>query len=127
MKRLTIIAAVAAVAVLAPALARAYGDFKIPGGGVYCGLDSLAKPYKLLCWRAKTGFVISMSPTGRAYETTSRHYKRFYEDSSPTLRVGHSRSYGNVFLCKMASDGLTCRNYRKHGWFIGRTRGWRKF
>jgi len=126
-KRVAVVGAVAALAVLVPALARAYGDFKIPGGGVYCGLNSLAKPYMMVCWRARTGFVVSMSPIGRVVVTTSRHYKRFYEDSSPTLRIGHTRSYGNSFLCSMARDGLTCKNYRKHGWFMGRTRGWRTF
>jgi hypothetical protein len=119
------VAAVAAVgAALVPGLA--YGDFKQPGGGVYCG-PSRTVPIGLLCWRSKTGFTVKMNATGPVVTDTIRLNRNLYEDAAPPLRVGRKWRFRDSFFCSMAKAGLTCKNRSKHGWFMGRTKGYRIF
>jgi hypothetical protein len=115
---------VAALAALMPALAR--GDFKLPGGGVYCSLNR-GVPEVLTCWRAKTGLTLAMSARGPAAFNTLRSNRNTFEDFAPPLRIGRTWSFRSLFTCKMASDGLTCKNRSKHGWFMGRTAKYRLF
>ena len=125
MKRVfLLVVIVAGSAALMPALAR--GDFKQPGGGVYCGLNH-GVPEVLTCWRSKTGLTLAMSSRGRASFATLRSNRNTFEDFAPPLRVGHTWTFKSLFTCKMALNGLTCKNRSKHGWFMGRTAKYRLF
>jgi hypothetical protein len=115
---------VAVLAALAPALAR--GDFKQPGGGVYCALQRLT-PEALQCWRSRTGLTLVMQGRGRPSFDTLRRSRNFFEDSAPPLRIGHTWRFKRLFTCTMADKGLTCKNTAGHGWFMGRTDGYRVF
>ena len=119
-----VVGMVAALAALMPALAR--GDFKQPGGGVYCALNR-GVPEVLTCWRAKTGLTLAMTWRSRASFDTLRANRNTFEDFAPALRVGHTWSFRSLFTCKMAANGLTCKNRAKHGWFMGRTDKYRIF
>jgi hypothetical protein len=122
-RRLLVVAALAAVgAAVVPGLA--YGDFKQPGGGVYCALGRAENP-TLQCWRAKTGLTLAMTGRGRASYETLRRNRNTYMDSAPPLRVGHTWRFQGTFTCKMAAAGLPCKNRSGHGWFLGRTAGYR--
>jgi hypothetical protein len=118
------LAAVAAVAAVVPGLA--LGDFKQPGGGVYCAPDRFIPP-TLACWRAKTGLTLAMRPTGRPSFDTLRANRNTREDSAPPLRYGRTWHYLKDFTCTMSRKGVTCKNRSKHGWFLGRTEGYRLF
>ena len=124
LRRLLVLAAFAAVAAVVPGLA--LGDFKQPGGGVYCSPSKIGE-LDFQCWRAKTGLTLFMKPTGRATFDTLRSNRKTYEDAAPPLRVGHKWSFRGSFFCSMARTGLTCKNRSRHGWFLGRTEGYRIF
>jgi hypothetical protein len=111
-------------AAFGPALAHA--DFKQPGGGIYCGPNHI-QPVSMICWRASTGFTVSMAETGKVTFDTVRKNRHAYEDSAPTLRFGKTWRFQDAFRCRMDRKGLTCKNRSKHGWFIGRTKGYRIF
>jgi hypothetical protein len=120
-----VVAALAAVgAALVPGLA--YGDFKQPGGGVYCALERAANP-TLQCWRSKTGLTLAMRSKGRPSYETLRRNRNTFMDAAPPLRIGRTWRFKGAFTCKMAANGLTCRNRSGHGWFLGRTAGYRIF
>jgi hypothetical protein len=119
---LVVVACVGAAVV--PALA--LGDFKQPGGGIYCGPNRTI-PVGLLCWRSSTGLTVKMNQTGKVVVDTVRKNRKLYEDSAPPLRFGHTWRFRDVFRCTMDRKGLTCRNRSKHGWFLGRTKGYRIF
>jgi hypothetical protein len=112
------------LAALAPALAR--GDFKQPGGGVYCTIQRAA-PELLECWRSKTGLTLAMGVRGRPSFDTLRSNRNTFEDAAPPLRLGHTWRFKGLFTCSMASNGMTCKNRARHGWFMGRTKGYRLF
>jgi hypothetical protein len=111
-------------AALVPALA--LGDFKQPGGGIYCGPNRTI-PVGLLCWRSSTGLTVKMNDTGKVVVDTIRKNRKLYEDAAPPLRVGQTWRFRDSFRCTMAKAGLTCHNRSKHGWFMGRTKGYRIF
>jgi hypothetical protein len=117
-----LVVSIAVLAALVPALAR--GDFKQPGGGVYCAIQRVA-PEQLKCWRSKTGLTVSMGARGRPLFATLRSNRNAFEDSAPSLRVGRTWRFRSIFTCSMASNGLTCKNRSRHGWFMGRTEGYR--
>jgi hypothetical protein len=119
------VAALAAVgAAVVPGFAQA--DFKQPGGGVYCALGRTEQP-TLQCWRSKTGLTLAMQATGRVSFETLRRNRNTYMDSAPPLRIGRTWRFKSAFTCTMARNGLTCKNRSKHGWFMGRTEGYRLF
>jgi len=111
-------------AALIPALA--LGDFKQPGGGVYCAPSRIIR-VGLLCWRSSTGLTVQMNDTGKVVVDTIRKNRKTYEDSAPPLRFGHTWRFRDAFRCTMGRTGLTCKNRSKHGWFMGRTEGYRIF
>ena len=117
-----LVVTIAVLAALVPSLAR--GDFKQPGGGVYCAIQRLT-PETLQCWRSKTGLTLVMGARGKPSFKTLRSSRNFFEDSAPPLRVGHTWRFKGIFTCTMASSGLTCKNRTRHGWFMGRTEGYR--
>jgi hypothetical protein len=119
-----LVVTVVVLAALAPAVAR--GDFKQPGGGVYCSIQR-GSPALLVCWRSKTGLTLAMSPVGRATFDTLRSNRNTLEDFAPPLRVGRTWRYKGMYTCTMTAKGLTCKNRTKHGWFMGRTEGYRLF
>ncbi len=112
------------MAVLVPGLA--LGDFKQPGGGVYCAPDRFVPP-TLACWRSKTGLTLAMRPTGRPSYDTLRSNRNTREDSAPPLRYGRTWRLNKDFTCTMTRKGVTCKNRSRHGWFLGRTEGYRLF
>jgi hypothetical protein len=111
-------------AALIPALA--LGDFKVPGGGIYCAKNRLT-PAGFLCWRSETGLTVKMNETGKVLVDTIRANRKLYEDTAPRLRFGHSWRFKDAFWCSMTHTGLTCHNRSKHGWFLGLTKGYRIF
>ena len=125
MRRVFLLVVICAVlAALVPALAR--GDFKQPGGGVYCSIQR-GSPEVFQCWRSKTGLTLAMSARGRPSFDTLRSNRNTFEDSAPPLRIGHTWRFQGKFTCTMATKGLTCKNITRHGWFMGRTEGYRLF
>jgi hypothetical protein len=121
-RRLILVAAIASVgAAVLPSFA--YGDFKQPGGGVYCTVGRTV-PASLQCWRSKSGLTLAMGERGRPSFQTLRRNRNTLADSSPPLRFGRSWTYRG-FKCSMARNGLTCKNRSRHGWFMGRTEGYR--
>jgi hypothetical protein len=119
-----LVVTMAVLAALAPALAR--GDFKQPGGGVYCTIH-LGSPQLLECWRSKTGLTLVISPRGRASFETLRSNRNTFEDFAPPLRFGRTWRYKGLYTCTMTTKGLTCKNQSRHGFFMGRTEGYKIF
>jgi hypothetical protein len=108
---------------------------------------------KLFCWTPRNGWSVEINRRGRR-ATTGRHTRppriahglgvlRGYRPRArvlafgQTLRircadVGDFSSCGArdgvvAFTCTSRSNGLTCRNAVRHGYWIGRLRGYRLF
>jgi hypothetical protein len=97
--------------------------FKTPKGAAYCYTEPTGVG-PLMCWTPNDGFMVYMTVNGKV--------KKQYEipGSAPagyrTLRFGH-RARANGFRCHSRRTGLTCKNRRGHGWWLGRYVGYRLF
>jgi hypothetical protein len=126
MKRGAVIIAIAVALVLVlPASALGVAAFRTPHKAAYCGFTATAG--HLLCWTPNDGFTVDMG--GRSH--VRKRYisaNRGYFDPAPArvLRFGQSWRSG-PFQCASARSGLTCTNGGRHGWWLGRFRGYRIF
>jgi Family of unknown function (DUF6636) len=120
-----LLVAAAGVALAAPAVAAGYASFRAPGRTVYCELGEI-KPAILVCWRARDGRSIGMLPMGRALVNPDTNTRNLRHDRAPILAFGETWR-GGAYRCTSRRAGVTCRNRSGHGWFLGRSRGYRLF
>jgi hypothetical protein len=123
-KILTLLAAVALTLALASdAYAQADATFGTPGDAVYCNYYG-----PLYCWTPNDGFSVYMTSYGRASKRYVKGNRDYVDDFAPILRFGHFwRDGRGRFRCDSRKSGLTCRNARGHGWWLGRYVGYRLF
>jgi hypothetical protein len=100
--------------------------FHLGNRAVFCHVDVGSTPFVLGCWRASSGYVVSMTARSVVHHTTTRKFHRYYEDSSPVLRKGKVWLYKG-FRCTSDGKAITCRNLKKHGWRLGGGRERRVF
>ena len=130
--------------------------FGTPGAAAYCTVMP-SDPEKLLpllfCWTPNDGWSAAITSIGRRAYT--RYYTeppgivhdigvlKGYAPRAPLLKFGQTWRYrcwdpldlercGKkkdviAFTCVSRSTGLTCTNWAKHGFWIGRYRGYRLF
>ena len=115
------------LALAAPALASAYAAFSTPGRAAYCGITEGPAPLSLICWTPSDGLTLNMLATGRAQARYYRPNKGYYDDFAPVLAFGHSWEAKLMFTCRSTATGLTCTNQQGHGWWLGRSKGYRIF
>ena len=122
-----ILAALATFALALPATALGVAAFRTPKKAAYCGLTEGEGPSHLLCWTPNDGFTVDMggrSQVRKRYISANRGY--FDPAPARVLRFGQSWRTG-PFRCASARSGLTCTNDGRHGWWLGRFRGYRIF
>lgn len=135
MKRALIIG-ILCISLLAPITATAgqepggsYANFRTPDGAAYCGYNEANARYA--CWTPNDGFEVWMS-NGRARKVYNS-YLRDFAPKAHTLKFGQTRVWPpsvyvkNEMRCTSRRSGLTCKNPRGHGWWLGRYRGYRLF
>jgi hypothetical protein len=128
MRALIILVALSVLGVAAPA-ASAVADFETPAGAAYCGTDHFNGD-TLICWTPNDGFSLILTLGDR---TPSHRYVRgnvgFHDVVGRLLRFGQSwashRPAIRGFRCKSERSGLTCVNAKRHGFWLGRYRGYR--
>jgi hypothetical protein len=79
------------------------------------------------CWTPNDGFYVDMHATGHVF---GHDYEEQLQGAYP--RTNHVLGFGQrwarpEFRCVSRRSGLTCRNDAKHGWWLGRFRGYRVF
>lgn len=118
--------AVLLAALAVPAVAAASTHFRVPGKNVYCELGEPPKPIPLDCWRATDGKSIAMLPTGKALVNPDTNTKGLHHDTWPVLQFGQTWR-GGAYKCTSRPLGVTCTNRSRHGFWLGRTKGYRLF
>jgi hypothetical protein len=116
---------VTALALALPSAARAQADatFGTPGDAVYCNYYG-----PLYCWTPNDGFSVYTTAYGRVKKRYARENHDYVDNRAPLLRFGYRwRDGRGRFSCVSRSTGLTCRNARGHGWWLGRYVGYRTF
>ena len=117
------VAAFAALGVL-PASAFGVSDFRTPKKAAYCGTGHGPGAAQLVCWTPNDGFTVRMSRRGKPKKRYLAANRGYYDYVGQVLGFGETwRSEG--FRCTSRRTGLTCRNKRNHGWWLGRFRGYR--
>src|SRR5690348_13170571 len=107
-----------ALMALVPASANAQADatFATPGDAVYCNFYG-----PLYCWTPNDGFSVYMTSYGRVTKRYARENRNYVDNFAPVLRFGYRwRDGRGRFRCTSTRNGLTCRNARGHGWWLGR-------
>ncbi len=128
--------------------------FKTPGGAAYCYVDiegMEAFGPSLRCWTPNDGFIAGMGrkdtkPWDAYYDTYPKIVHgitklKGYKPAARTLGYGTSArircsdlekastcglgSGTTAFTCRSTRDGLTCKNQRGRGYWIGRYRGYK--
>jgi hypothetical protein len=118
MKR-TIMAAIIASSFMM--VAPAEGFFKTPKGAVYCVYEG-----SIYCWTPNDGFTVQI--TYKGYPTKAYYHSNKSEKPQDyrTLRYGKTFRVGKL-RCTSRRTGLTCKNAKNHGWWLGRYVGYRLF
>jgi hypothetical protein len=122
-----ILVALATFALALPATALGVAAFRTPKKAAYCGLTEGEGPSHLLCWTPNDGFTVDMggrSQVRKRYISAKPWLLRPGARSGPALRP--ELAHGAVPVCQR-SLGLTCTNGGRHGWWLGRFRGYRIF
>jgi hypothetical protein len=124
---------VAVVAVmLAPDEATAIAIyFGTPNNAAYCGMGP-DSPHKrsqeyIHCYTPNDGFDVWMGRTGRPRARYVPSERGQYVKPYRRLAFGQSVSLLDGFKCTSRRSGLTCVNPAKHGWWLGRFKGYRLF
>ena len=145
-----------AAAALAHAAVRPTPAFRTPGSAAYCSLEATSQEDwspELFCWTPNDGWAVWINWRARRARTgyfTRRprvvHATGVLKGYRPrarllsfgrrwTYRCADPRSFDScpapdgvvVFRCTSRRSGLTCTNTRRHGFWIGRYRGFRLF
>ena len=95
---------------------------------LYCGISEGEPPIKLICWRAKDGYTVSMTrlsrPTGRLYRPNRGNRDPVV---GRKLQFGQPWSIAKSWTCISYRDGMTCVNRAGHGWSLGSRAGAKLF
>jgi hypothetical protein len=110
-----LILVLAAALVLVPTA----GAITTPGRTVSCAVEGK----KLVCWRPRTGFTATMTGTGKPTGVVIAKNKG-RQGSGRVLAFAHTWAQG-AWTCTSRKTGLICLNRKNHGWWLGRTRGYR--
>ena len=105
--------------------------FGTPNNAAYCGMGP-DSPHRrsqeyIHCFTPNDGFDVYMKRTGRPSAGYVRSERGFYVHPYKRLAFGQSVSLLPGFSCTSRATGLTCVNSAKHGWWLGRFKGYRLF
>ena len=134
------LAAIIGVAMLALCPARpvpALGvDFHTPGRAAFCDYSPRGEPVEgnvpnprtdFYCWTPNDGFYVDMHASGHVFgHDYEDQLQGAYPPTDQVLGFGERWSQTG-FGCVSRRSGLTCRNDARHGWWLGRFRGYRVF
>ena len=108
--------------------ASAIADLSTPDRALYCGISEGEPPIRLICWRAKDGYTVSMTrlsrPTGRLYQPNRGNHDRLV---GRKLQFGQPWSIAKSWTCISYRGGMTCVNRAGHGWSLGTKAGAKLF
>jgi hypothetical protein len=108
--------------------ASAVADLSTPDKALYCGISEGEPPIKLICWRAKDGYTVSMTrlsrPTGRLYRPNRGNHDPVV---GRKLQFGQPWSIAKSWTCISYRGGMTCVNRAGHGWSLGSRAGAKLF
>ena len=96
-----------------------------PGRAAYC--ETAVERSRLTCWRPADGLTMSMSGVGRAKPLVDVRNRGRIGRTGTVLRYGAKLDVQAYASCTSDRTGLTCKNSDDHGWWIGRTKGFRIF
>lgn len=128
-------AALTTAILLSPAPAAAAVDFRTPKKAAYCHLTAKGTigegdqptPRDVLdCWTPNDGFQVFMFKWGYARHENLGRLEDYKPRARRILRYGQ-RWKRPGFVCISRRSGLTCKNRRKHGWWLGVFVGYRMF
>ena len=118
--------AVTAAALTAASSAAAVASFVTPDRAAYCGVSEGEPPLHLICWRPADGLTLDMTKRGQAQKRLYRSNRGYHDPATGRLlRFGQTWTLRNYWKCASGSSGLTCTNRSRHGWWVGRLRGYR--
>ena len=104
--------------------ASALADLSTPDKALYCGISEGEPPIKLICWRAKDGYTVSMTrlsrPTGGLYRPNRGNHDPFV---GRKLQFGQPWAIAKSWTCISYRGGMTCVNRAGHGWSLGTPTG----
>jgi hypothetical protein len=128
---------VATVALALPAPVSASSiDFRTPARAAYCDYVPVGETIEggvpnpradFYCWTPNDGFYVDMHPSGRVRKGYGDQTKGAYPRHTDQVLGFGERWSQPGFRCLSRRSGLTCRNARGHGWWLGRFRGYRIF
>lgn len=100
--------------------------FRTPGEAAYCTWGLVGPPSQFVCWTPNDGFTVSMGLRGTPRKSYVRGNRGLVQNQARLLYFGRTWR-GGSFVCRSRSTGLTCRNRRGHGWWLGRYVGYKIF
>lgn len=123
---------VLAVLVVAAALGFTSAAFAVtaigtPDNALYCGISSGEPPTRLICWRAKDGYTVSMTRLSRSTGEIYSPNRGSHPAPGRKLQYGKTWSLSDYWTCISHRGGLTCVNRAGHGWWLGSFAGSRRF
>ena len=131
-----VVALVATASVLPTPASASSIDFRTRGRAAYCDYVPVGETIEggvpnpradFYCWTPNDGFYVEMHTTGGVRRGYGDQTKGAYpHPTDQVLRFGQRWSQPG-FRCISRRSGLTCRNDVKHGWWLGRFRGYRVF
>ena len=111
-------------------------DLHTPGRPAYCDYVPMGDTVHpnvpnprtdFYCWTPNDGFYVDMHATGHVFgHDYEEQLRGAYPRTDQVLGFGQRWSQPG-FRCVSRRSGLTCRNDAKHGWWLGRFRGYRVF
>jgi hypothetical protein len=124
---LSITFAIATAALAGASSAAAVAAFGTPDNALYCGVSSGEPPTRLICWRAKDGYTVSMTRLSRSTGEIYSPNRGSHPAPGRKLQYGKTWSLSAYWTCLSHHGGLTCVNRAGHGWWLGRLQGSRLF
>ena len=122
---LVVAAVLLLISLFAATPAWSYAEFRTAGEAAYCGRDEYTGS-RLICWTPNDGFTVSMGLRGTPRKSYVRGNRGLVQNQARLLYFGRTWR-GGSFVCRSRSTGLTCRNRRGHGWWLGRYVGYKIF
>lgn len=121
--------ALAAAVLATGAGASALSAFHTPDWAAQCDVVGEETPPVVSCSLPRTGFFVSMGPTGRSstgFNPKDKNYRDVFA-AQRLLGFGRYWAFGSRFGCVSRTTGLNCWNRAGHGWWLGRSGGYRLF
>ena len=122
-----------ALAAASPAAADPVTGFHTPAWAAQCVVDVRADASRntLTCWTPNDGFYVRVTPQGRVAKGYARRYRGLRDTYWADGLLSYGENWKHIspgffqFACQSRRNGLTCTNHEGHGWWLGRSRGYR--